>query len=54
MSLGFVDATSALLGIQFNWTAQCQEALEKSKQNKAIVADNRQQLVVLQELSSWC
>jgi len=29
--------------------------LEKSKQNKAIVADtNRQQLVVLQELSSWC
>ena len=59
MSLGdFVDANCAqfaLLGIQFNWTAQCQEALEKSKQNKAIVADtNRQQLVVLQELSSWC
>ena len=58
-SLGdFVDcncAQFALLGIQFNWTAQCQEALEKSKQNKAIVADtNRQQLVVLQELSSWC
>ena len=55
MSLGdFVDANCAqfaLLGIQFNWTAQCQEALEKSKQNKAIVADtNRQQLVVLQEL----
>ena len=59
MSLGdFVDANCAqfaLLGIQFNWTAQCQEALEKSKQNKSIVQDtNRQQLVVLQELSSWC
>ena len=54
----FVNANCAqfaLLGIQFNWTAQFQEALEKAKQNKDIVqSTNRQQLAVLQELSSWC
>ena len=59
MSLGDVDANCAqfaLLGIQFNWTAQCQEALEKSKQNKSYCCGHLigQQLVVLQELSSWC
>ena len=54
----FIDsncAQFALLGIQFNWTAQCQEALDKSKSSKGIVGEtNKQQLAVLQELSSWC
>ena len=35
-------AIRSCLGIQFNWTAQCQEALEKSKQNKAIVQDREE------------
>ncbi|KAJ1446978.1 dynein heavy chain and region D6 of dynein motor-domain-containing protein [Pelagophyceae sp. CCMP2097] len=54
----FVDtncAQFALLGIQFNWTAQCQDALERSKTSKTIIAEtNKQQLAVLVELSSWC
>ena len=48
-------AQFALLGISLNWTAQCQEALEKSKSSKAIIPEtNKQQLVVLNELSSYC
>ncbi|KAJ8610701.1 hypothetical protein CTAYLR_005659 [Chrysophaeum taylorii] len=54
----FVNSTCAqfaLLGIQFNWTAQCQEALDKSKTSKTIIPEtNKQQLAVLDELSSWC
>lgn len=54
----FVQSTCAqfaLLGIQLNWTAQCQEALEKSKTSKNVIPEtNKQQLMVLQELSSWC
>lgn len=45
----------ALLGIQVSWTIQCSEALTKARSNKQIMVEtNRQQLAVLQDLSSWC
>lgn len=48
-------AQFALLGIQFLWTTQCQEALHNSKTSKTIIPEtNKQQLAILQELSSWC
>ncbi|CBN78680.1 dynein heavy chain [Ectocarpus siliculosus] len=54
----FVDCSCgqfALLGLQFSWTAQCQEALDKCRTNKSIMSEtNRGQLGVLQEMSSWC
>ncbi|GMH97336.1 hypothetical protein TrST_g8180 [Triparma strigata] len=54
----FVDAQCgqfALLGIQFNWTLQCQTALEKCKTSKGIMSEtNKQQTSILTELSSWC
>ena len=54
----FVDAQCgqfALLGIQFNWTLQCQTALEKCRTSKGIMSENaKTQTAVLTELSSWC
>jgi len=54
----FVDASCgqfALLGIQLNWTLQCQTALEKCKSSKGVMADtNKTQQAILSELSSWC
>jgi dynein heavy chain len=54
----FVDKNCgqfALLGLQFNWTAQCQEALDKCRTSKGIVQDTaKRQDKVLAELSSWC
>lgn len=48
-------AQFALLALQLQWTTQCQRALEASKTNKTIISEtNKQQLAVLQELSSWC
>jgi dynein heavy chain len=45
----------ALLGIQFNWTLQCQTALEKCKTSKGAMSEcNKTQNAVLAELSSWC
>jgi dynein heavy chain len=53
----FVDkypAQFALLGIQVNWTAQCIEALDKCRTSKTAMQDNNKaQLAVLSELSSW-
>ena len=54
----FVDKTCAqftLLGIQFNWTSDCHEALSKCRQVKNIMKETeKKQLLVLDELSSWC
>ncbi|CAM9274876.1 unnamed protein product [Chrysoparadoxa australica] len=54
----FVDVSCgqlALLGLQFSWTAECQEALEQAKIKKGIMAEtNKAQLSVLQEMSAWC
>ena len=54
----FVDsqcAQFALLGVQFNWTLQCQTALEKCKTSKGAMTEcNKAQNSVLTELSSWC
>lgn len=45
----------ALLGLQIAWTQQCHDALSKAKQNKQVMIDNnRLQLSILQDLSSWC
>ncbi|CAN0407331.1 unnamed protein product, partial [Ascophyllum nodosum] len=54
----FVDSSCgqiALLGLQFSWTSQCQEALNNCRSNKSIISEtNRKQMLVLQEMSSWC
>ena len=54
----FVDAQCgqfALLGIQLNWTLQCQTALEKCRSSKGIMNETaKTQASVLVELSSWC
>ncbi|CAM9825069.1 unnamed protein product [Heterosigma akashiwo] len=53
----FVDANcaSSLLGLQYSWTHACQDALEKCKSSKGVMAEtNKQQLGVLQDLSAWC
>jgi dynein heavy chain len=54
----FVDsycAQYALLGIQISWTFECQNALEKCRATKGIMAEkNKACLGVLSELSSWC
>lgn len=45
----------SLLGIQLMWTADCEEALTKSKKDKNSVRDaNKKSLDVLSTLSSWC
>ncbi|KAG9402276.1 hypothetical protein AC1031_006904 [Aphanomyces cochlioides] len=45
----------ALLGLQLQWTAQSQEALQKCKTSKGIMADtSKKQGQLLSELSSWC
>ena len=45
----------ALLGIQFNWTAACQEAISKCRQSKTIMQETfKEQSGILAEMSSWC
>ncbi|RHY51106.1 hypothetical protein DYB38_003376 [Aphanomyces astaci] len=45
----------ALLGIQLQWTAQSQEALQKCKTSKGVMTDtSKKQAQLLSELSSWC
>ena len=44
----------ALLGIQFNWTHSCTEALDRCRSSKtAMQENNKRQLALLSELSSW-
>jgi dynein heavy chain len=44
----------ALLGIQFNWTHACTEALDRCRSSKtAMQENNKRQLGLLSELSSW-
>lgn len=45
----------ALLGIQLSWTAECQEALQKCRSTKGIMAQtSKKHGTMLSELSSWC
>ena len=44
----------ALLGIQFNWTTNCTEALDRCRSSKtAMQENNKRQLGLLSELSGW-
>ena len=48
-------AQMALLCLQLSWTAAVEGALETGKAQKTAMTDvNKQQLVLLAELSSWC
>jgi dynein heavy chain, axonemal len=44
----------ALLGLQFNWTQQCTEALDRCRSSKTAMSENnKRQLGLLHELSGW-
>ncbi|KAF4132123.1 Dynein heavy chain C-terminal domain [Phytophthora infestans] len=48
-------AQFALLGIQLSWTAECQDALQRCRTTKGIMAQTaKKHGTMLSELSSWC
>ncbi|KAG2510575.1 hypothetical protein BBO99_00008735 [Phytophthora kernoviae] len=48
-------AQFALLGIQLSWTAECQDALQRCRSTKGIMAQTaKRHGTILSELSSWC
>ncbi|KAL4128830.1 hypothetical protein PRIC2_007810 [Phytophthora ramorum] len=48
-------AQFALLGIQLSWTAECQDALQRCRTTKGIMAQTaKRHGTMLSELSSWC
>ncbi|RLN86351.1 hypothetical protein BBJ28_00004571 [Nothophytophthora sp. Chile5] len=48
-------AQFALLGIQLSWTAECQDALQRCRSTKGLMAQTaKRHGMMLSELSSWC